>query len=104
MWNMTMPITKTAASRSRSTPASTITGMKSVRSRPKTKTPFSSTRNPSTWVTAFLRLTTSSSPVQTVASAVGTRKACISGVGSGSPREKANARATPAPPSSMEGT
>ena len=52
-----------ASSRSSSTPASTITGMKSVRSRPKTKTPFSRTRKPSTWVTAFRRLTTIMSPV-----------------------------------------
>ena len=71
--NSTIPITNTAAKRSSSTPASTMIGMNSERSRPKMKTPFSRTRKPSTWFTAFFLVTTRSIPAHTVESAVGTR-------------------------------
>ena len=81
MSNITSPITKTAAKRSSSTPTSTMAGMKSERSRPSTKTPFSSTRKPSTWPTALRRVTMSRRPHQTVPMEVGTSSGCFPGTG-----------------------
>ena len=100
-----MPITNTATNRSSSTPASTMTGMTSERSRPKTKTPFSRTRKPEHLRHRLLARDDEESPAQTVESAVGTRNGVRARrSGSGSRRENANARATPTPPSTSDGT